>query len=159
MFGKGVDSQSKMVLKSDRLTYLIGLASEVTAAYVSNNTARSDEVSHLLSQVYRTLLGLEREGGTQNSDLKPAVPIADSVKPDYVICLEDGKKLKMLKRHLRTVYNLTPEGYREKWRLPADYPMVAPSYARKRSDLAKVYGLGQTFARMASPISQQKPEL
>jgi len=125
---------------------LLSLASEVAAAYVSNNSARSEDIPDLIAQIYRTLSCLSEGrsvGGGLGTALRPAVPIERSVTQDYIICLEDGKKLKMLKRHLRATYNLTPELYRERWRLPADYPMVAPSYARKRSHLAKANGLGQ----------------
>jgi predicted transcriptional regulator len=125
---------------------LLSLASEVAAAYVSNNSARSEDIPDLIAQIYRTLSCLSegRTVGGLGTALRPAVPIERSVTQDYIVCLEDGKKLKMLKRHLRATYNLTPELYRERWRLPADYPMVAPSYARKRSHLAKANGLGQS---------------
>lgn len=124
---------------------VLGLASEVVAAYVSNNSVSADEVPELLYQVYRTLTHLKQQrmpgaGGM----LEPAVPINESVTDDYLVCLEDGKRLKMLKRHLKAAYDLTPDQYRERWGLPVDYPMVAPNYAKKRSTLAKLNGLGQT---------------
>ena len=123
---------------------LLSLASEVVAAYVSNNTARSEEVAELILKVHGTLVGLAGRGESAYSQMavRPAVPIEHSVTQDYIVCLEDGRKMKMLKRHLRKGYNLTPEQYRERWNLPPDYPMVAPSYARKRSALAKMNGLG-----------------
>ena len=129
---------------------ILSLTSEVVAAYVSNNSTRSEEISGMILQIYRTLSGLAESGLMCRGNLpvnQPAVPIERSVTQDYIVCLEDGKKLKMLKRHLRTGYNLTPEQYRERWNLPADYPMVAPNYARKRSALAKMNGLGQTFIK------------
>lgn len=118
---------------------------EIVAAYVANNaTAREDMVA-LIQQVYKTLAHIEAPGTTLSSERpQPAVAIKKSVTPDYIVCLEDGKKLKMLRRHLNTAYNMTPEAYRERWGLPADYPMVAPNYAKQRSRLAKDIGLGTT---------------
>lgn len=117
------------------------LTTEIVAAYVSNNPVQSSELSNLIRNVHSTLTGLS---GSASSaiDVKPAIPVKKSVTDDYIICLEDGKKFKSLKRHLRAKYDMTPEEYREKWGLPYDYPMVAPSYARKRSKLAKEMGLG-----------------
>ncbi|MER2605243.1 MAG: MucR family transcriptional regulator [Siculibacillus sp.] len=130
---------------------LIELATEIVSAYVSNNTVPAAELSGLIAEVYaalqRTSSGVAPE--PMPEPLKPAVPVKKSVTPDYIVCLEDGKKFKSLKRHLRTQYNMTPEEYREKWGLPADYPMVAPNYAQARSDLAKKMGLGQQRRRGA----------
>ena len=122
----------------------IELASEIVSAYVSNNSVPAGDLPALISEVH---LALAKVGNGATEALaeapKPAVSIKKSVTPDYIICLEDGKKFKSLKRHLRTQYNMTPEQYREKWGLAPDYPMVAPNYAKARSDLAKEMGLGQ----------------
>ncbi|MFO1255916.1 MAG: MucR family transcriptional regulator [Sphingomonadaceae bacterium] len=122
---------------------LITLTSDIVAAHVSNNSVSVDEVPALISNVYGALAGLGGEAAIEEKLPEPAVSIRASIKPDYIVCLEDGKKLKMLKRHLMTHYNLTPEQYRARWNLPADYPMVAPNYAEKRRDLAKKIGLGR----------------
>jgi len=128
-------------------TDVLGLTAQIVSAHVSHNTVTSDALPALIQDVYRTLANVGRD--TVASDRpQPAVPIKKSVFPDHIICLEDGKKLKMLKRHLKTAYNMTPEQYRERWGLAADYPMVAPTYARHRSSLAKKIGLG-TKARVA----------
>ena len=113
---------------------------EIVSAYVSNNNVPTNQIADLIMSVHQTLMNL---GEMPPETLKPAVPIKQSVKPDYIVCLEDGKKLKMLKRHLRTSYNLSPEEYRKKWGLLDDYPMVAPKYAAQRSELAKKIGLGK----------------
>lgn len=119
-------------------------ATEIVAAYVSNNTMPGGDLPHLIQQVYKTLIHIDGAGTAVTADRpQPAVPIKKSVMPDYIVCLEDGKKLKMLKRHLKTAYNMSPEEYRERWGLPADYPMVAPNYAKQRSRLAKDIGLGK----------------
>ena len=127
---------------------LVELASEIVAAYVGNNPVAQSELPKLIGEVYRSLAGAVggQEVKEEPVELKPAVRPNKSVMPDYIICLEDGKKFKSLKRHLRTHYNLSPEQYREKWGLAADYPMVAPSYAKARSNLAKQMGLGQRRA-------------
>lgn len=123
---------------------LITLTSDIVAAHVSNNSVAVDEVPALISKVYGALAGLGQAAAPAPAEeLKPAVSIRASVKPDYIVCLEDGVKLKMLKRHLMTHYNMTPEQYRARWNLPADYPMVAPAYAEKRRELAKKIGLGR----------------
>lgn len=122
----------------------IELAADIVSAYVSNNSVPSGDLPSLINDVHSALLKVG--GGVAEAPAeapKPAIAVKKSVTPDYIICLEDGKKFKSLKRHLRTQYNMTPEQYREKWGLPADYPMVAPSYAKARSDLAKEMGLGQ----------------
>lgn len=123
---------------------ILKLAGEIVAAYVSNNPVPVGDLPGMIKSVHSTLGGLS--GNVQSETLtsqKPAVPVKKSVTADYVICLEDGKKLKMLKRYLRSNYNLTPEEYRAKWGLPADYPMVAPNYAAQRSEFAKKIGLGR----------------
>lgn len=120
----------------------IGLASDIVAAYVSNNKIAADELPGLLSDVFGVVSGLSEDGASYSHSREPAVPINKSVTPDFVICLEDGKKLKMLKRYLRTHYDMSPEDYRRKWGLPADYPMTAPNYAKHRSNVAKQIGLG-----------------
>ncbi len=122
----------------------IDLAADIVSAYVSNNTVAASELPSLISDVHSALLKVT--GGTTIAApeaLKPAVPAKKSITNEYLVCLEDGKKFKSLKRHLRTQYNMSPEDYREKWGLPADYPMVAPHYAQARSNLAKQMGLGQ----------------
>lgn len=121
---------------------LLALTTEIVSSYVSNNTLATNEIPSLIEQIYKTLANVNTEPGILADRPQPAVPIKKSVMPDYIICLEDGKKLKMLKRHLKTAYNMTPEQYRERWGLPSDYPMVAPNYARTRSKLAKDIGLG-----------------
>jgi predicted transcriptional regulator len=119
---------------------LLELTTEIVAAHVANNTVAASDMPQLIQDIYRTLSGLGSSAPTARP--QPAVPPKKSVFPDYIVCLEDGKKLKMLKRHLKTSYNMTPEQYRERWDLPADYPMVAPNYAKHRSHLAKTIGLG-----------------
>jgi len=131
-------------IQSDMTETLITLTSDIVAAHVSNNNVAVDEVPALISNVYGALAGLGKAPEVVETPPEPAVPIRSSVKPDYLVCLEDGKKMKMLKRHLMTHYNLTPEEYRQRWNLPADYPMVAPNYAEKRRELAKKIGLGRT---------------
>jgi predicted transcriptional regulator len=124
---------------------LLKLASDIVAAYVSNNPVPISELPAMIKSVHATLGGLDSGGGSDSLTLhKPAVPIKKSITPDYIVCLDDGKKLKMLKRYLRSNYNLSPEEYRIKWGLPADYPMVAPNYAAQRSEFAKKIGLGRT---------------
>jgi predicted transcriptional regulator len=125
-------------------TNLIEYASIIVQAYVGNNRASVSDVAALVRDVHATLAGLGRTGSEPAATtLKPAVPIKKSITPDYVVCLEDGKKLKMLKRYLRTRYKLTTDEYRAKWGLPADYPMVAPNYSTRRSEFAKKIGLGR----------------
>jgi predicted transcriptional regulator len=120
----------------------IELATEIVAAYVGNNSIQSSELPTLIRSVHESLIGLNSPEAV-SEEQKPAVPVRKSKTDDYLICLEDGKKFKSLKRHLRAKYDMSPEEYREKWNLPYDYPMVAPAYARQRSDLAKSMGLGQ----------------
>lgn len=123
---------------------LVELTADVVSAYVSNNTVVATDLPTVINDVYEALSKASAKALLPlKEELKPAVAIKKSVMPDYIICLEDGKKFKSLKRHLRTHYDLTPEEYREKWGLPHDYPMVAPNYAAARSALAKKMGLGQ----------------
>lgn len=129
--------------EKDGFTEVLELTTEIVAAHVGNNPIPASELPNLIQSVYRTLLTVGSEPPAAERP-KPAVPVKRSVFPDYIICLEDGKKLKMLKRHLKTAYDMTPEEYRERWGLPADYPMVAPNYAKHRSNLAKEIGLGTT---------------
>ena len=124
---------------------LLKLASDIIAAYVSNNPVPVSELPGMIKSVHSTLGGLASAGGSHSmTSQKPAVPVKKSITPEYIISLEDGKKLKMLKRYLRSNYNLSPEQYRAKWGLPADYPMVAPNYSAQRSEFAKKIGLGRT---------------
>lgn len=122
---------------------LITLTSDIVAAHVSNNSVNVEDLPSLITNVYGALSGLGTTEAVEQPKPEPAVSVRASVKPDYIVCLEDGKKLKMLKRHLMTHYNMTPEEYRQRWNLPADYPMVAPNYAEKRRELAKKIGLGR----------------
>ncbi|HCF24299.1 MULTISPECIES: MucR family transcriptional regulator [unclassified Novosphingobium] len=128
---------------ADTNEMLITLTSDIVAAHVSNNNVAVEDVAGLISNVFGALAGLGQAVVVEEKMPEPAVSIRSSIKPDFIVCLEDGKKLKMLKRHLMTHYNLTPDQYRARWNLPADYPMVAPSYAEKRRDLAKKIGLGR----------------
>ena len=130
-------------IQSDMSETLITLTSDIVAAHVSNNSVTVDDLPSLITNVYGALSGLGTASVVEEEKPEPAVSVRSSVKPDYIVCLEDGKKLKMLKRHLMTHYNMTPEEYRARWNLPADYPMVAPNYAEKRRELAKKIGLGR----------------
>ncbi|HEX8570488.1 MAG TPA: MucR family transcriptional regulator [Caulobacteraceae bacterium] len=123
---------------------IIEMTADIVSAFVSNNSVPSAELPILIQSVHRALSGVS--GGAEVQEAaprEPAVPVKKSVNPDFIVCLEDGRKFKSLKRHLRTKYNMSPEEYRSKWGLPKDYPMVAPNYAKARSDLAKQMGLGQ----------------
>lgn len=134
----------------NRRTELLKMTAEVVSAYASNNMLPPAQISEVINSVFMTFAGLEKAGPELKGEAqKPAVPIRKSVTPDYIICLEDGKKLKMLKRHLRSTYNMTPDEYRAKWNLPADYPMVAPNYAAQRSAFAKKIGLGRKTGQRA----------
>jgi predicted transcriptional regulator len=128
---------------------VLSLTAEIVAAHVSNNTVPLADLPALIQQVFHTLSTIGT-GEPQAPRPEPAVPVKKSVMPDYIVCLEDGKKLKMLKRHLKTAYNMTPEKYRERWGLPTDYPMVAPNYAKQRSQLARELGLGTKTKRRRS---------
>jgi predicted transcriptional regulator len=127
---------------TDNNADLLALTATIVSAHVSNNPVDASALGSLIQVVYKTLAGIGEEE-VPVEKLVPAVPIKKSVFADFIVCLEDGKKLKMLKRHLATSYNMTPEQYRERWGLPSDYPMVAPDYAAKRSELAKSIGLGR----------------
>jgi predicted transcriptional regulator len=120
---------------------VLGLTVQIVSAHVAHNAVASEALPSLIQEVYKTLAGVGKEPAEPEKP-QPAVPVKRSVFADYIICLEDGKRLKMLKRHLKTAYDMTPEQYRERWGLPPDYPMVAPNYARHRSTLAKKIGLG-----------------
>lgn len=130
------------MVEQPRSSELMALTTDIVASHVSNNTVAIADLPSLIQQVYAALSGLGNAPAAAATRPHPAVPIKKSVMPDYIVCLEDGKKLKMLKRHLKTRYNMSPEEYRERWGLPSDYPMVAPAYAQQRSDLAKKIGLG-----------------
>jgi predicted transcriptional regulator len=137
--------RTKKMPDADKISHedLLRMTSEVAAAYVSNNSLAAAQLPEVIRTIHASLAGLQAGAGAAEP-LTPAVPVKKSVHDDYIVCLEDGKKLKMLKRHLRTAYGLTPEEYRQKWGLPADYPMVAPNYAAQRSAFAKKIGLGRT---------------
>jgi predicted transcriptional regulator len=123
---------------------VLRMTADVVAAYLRRNQLPSAQIADIITAVYRSLERLGQAGpGVPPEGLRPAVPVRRSIHPDYLVCLEDGKKLKMLKRHLRATYSLTPEQYRSKWHLPPDYPMVAPAYAEERSAFAKKIGLGR----------------
>lgn len=125
---------------------ILNLTADIVSSHVANNRIESAEIPALIRQVYATLKSVGEHVG-QPERPQPSVPVKRSVTPEYIICLEDGKKLKMLKRHLMTAYSMTPEQYRDRWGLPPDYPMVAPNYANQRRDLAKKIGLGMARAK------------
>jgi predicted transcriptional regulator len=129
-------------------SHFIELTADIVSAYVSNNTVPASDIPALINQVHSALMQVSTgRSDAPGEPLKPAIPVKRSINPDYIVCLEDGKKFKSLKRHLRTQYNMTPEQYRDKWGLASDYPMVAPNYAAARSQLAKQMGLGQQRRR------------
>jgi predicted transcriptional regulator len=128
----------------------LSLTTDIVAAFVSNNSVPAEQLQDLLQNTFQTLSNLSGVPKDEEVQQKPAVPVRKSITDDYLICLEDGKKLKMLKRYLRTQYNMSPEDYRRKWNLPADYPMVAPNYAKRRSEFAKQIGLGTQGGRKAT---------
>jgi predicted transcriptional regulator len=133
---------------TDQAGDLLALTTEIVAAHVSNNTVAVGDLGQLINQVYQSLANIGSVPAVAPATRpQPAVSVKKSIQPDYRVCLEDGKKLKMLKRHLKTAYNMSPEAYRERWGLPNDYPMVAPNYARQRSRLAKEIGLGTRARR------------
>jgi len=137
------DNSVEKVAKDD----ILRMAVDVVAAYVSKNPLPAAQIPEIIQTVYSSLSNLDAGAPEVKPEApRPAVPVRKSVTPDYIICLEDGKKLKMLKRHLRTTYNMTPDEYRAKWGLAADYPMVAPNYASQRSEFAKKIGLGRKTA-------------
>jgi predicted transcriptional regulator len=143
----------KIMSESATSPNYIELCADIVSAYVSNNSVPAADLPSLLNSVYaaltKTAQGQQEEAKVE---LMPAVSVRKSVTPDYIICLEDGKKFKSLKRHLRSTYDMTPEQYRTKWNLPADYPMVAPNYAKARSELAKTMGLGQQRKKGKVPV-------
>jgi predicted transcriptional regulator len=144
---------------ADKITeeHLLRMTTDVVAAYVSNNNLPTAQLPDFIASIYASLRTLDhKQEGGESSALKPAVPIRKSITPDYLICLEDGKKLKMLKRHLRSTYGLTPDAYRAKWGLPSDYPMVAPNYAEQRSAFAKKIGLGRGGGRAGGRRAAKK---
>ena len=126
---------------------LLALTADIVAAHVSNNSVSVNDLPALIQNVHGALTGISGAVAKADAKLEPAVSVRASIKPDYIVCLEDGKKLKMLKRHLMTHYNMTPDDYRRKWGLSADYPMVAPNYAEQRRKLAKSIGLGTKRGR------------
>lgn len=137
----------EVVANAPRHQDLLRMTADITASYVAQNTVSAKQISTIVTNVFDTLSGIS--AGTLDkpeNKQKPAVAVRRSVTPDFIVCLEDGRRLKMLKRHLRTAYNLSPEEYRSRWGLPPDYPMVAPNYARRRSDFAKKMGLGRKSA-------------
>jgi predicted transcriptional regulator len=140
----GVNASTAAALSEARGAQLVELSADIVSAYVSHNALSATDLPKLISTVHAALIGL---GGVAEPEpaveLRPAVPVKKSITPDYLICLEDGKKFKSLKRHLRTEYDMSPEEYRSKWGLPPDYPMVAPTYSEARSRLAKTIGLGR----------------
>ncbi|MEM8936728.1 MAG: MucR family transcriptional regulator [Pseudomonadota bacterium] len=134
----------------------ITLATDIVAAYVANNKLTPDELPGLLEEVHGAIAALANGDQLFSATREPAVAISKSITPDYVICLEDGKKLKMLKRYLRTHYSMSPDDYRRKWGLPADYPMVAPNYAKRRSQFAKAIGLGTATTNSGKAPAKRK---
>ena len=139
--GSGNDVEKKEVLR---------MATEIIASYVSRNQTPSAELPELINTVFESLNNISSPSQLIENKQKPAVAIRRSITPDFIICLEDGQKLKMLKRYLRTNYSMTPEEYRTKWNLPHDYPMVSPNYAKKRSEFAKNIGLGKSGKKSSS---------
>ena len=128
---------------SDDKAFLMELTAQIVAARANESDLNAKDINHIYKEIYMGLTAIAADGDFTHDIPKPAVPIEDSIQHDYLVCLEDGKKMKMMRRYLRTSYNMTPEEYREKWGLPSDYPMTAPSYAKKRSSLAKDIGLGK----------------
>ncbi len=136
---------------------ILALTAQIVSAHVSNNTVASENLSALIRQVHQALATVG-QAAPEPEKLQPAVPVKRSVFPDYIVCLEDGKKLKMLKRHLQSAYNMTPDAYRERWGLPPDYPMVAPNYAERRSALARQIGLGRKDGGRPPAEEEAAPE-
>ncbi|MEM7524230.1 MAG: MucR family transcriptional regulator [Pseudomonadota bacterium] len=130
---------------------LLALTSEIVSSHVANNAVNQNDMTTMITSVFATLDGLSKPQPDPVEELAPAVPIKKSVTDENLVCLEDGKKLKMLKRHLKTAFDMTPDEYRARWGLPRDYPMVAPAYARKRQELAKKIGLGRKPAAKPAP--------
>jgi len=149
-------------MTNDHSTDLLEMTADIVAAHVASNNVSVNDLPFLISSVHGALAGLGSPAAEPEAKQEPAVSIRSSVKPDYIVCLEDGKKLKMLKRHLMTSYQMTPADYRAKWNLPADYPMVAPNYAEQRRSLALTIGLGRkpvapAPAPVAAPKAARKP--
>ena len=142
----GTTEENTVMSDAAKDAHILGLTAQIVSAHVANNTVQPDALPGLIQSVFKTLAAAGKES-PEPVKLEPAVPIKRSVFADHIVCLEDGKKLKMLKRHLRTAYGLSPEEYRAKWGLPADYPMVAPNYAAQRSAFAKKIGLGRGRSR------------
>ena len=138
---------------------ILKMATDIVAAYVENPDLRSDEIPSIIQSVHRALNTTEQGTGGSRKIQNPAVTVKKLIPPDYIICLEDGRKLKMLKRHLRTALDMTPEEYRAKWGMPLDYPMVAPKYAKKRSEFAKQVGLGQQKKAAAKRLNRSPRHL
>ncbi|MCH7806484.1 MAG: MucR family transcriptional regulator [Proteobacteria bacterium] len=137
-------SENKLKMpRNEKNVDLLELTAKVVANHLSNNAVDVKDIPGLIRQVYKTMEQLNGSNASLTPSARPAVPIKDSIKPDYIVCLEDGKRLKMLKRYLRTKYQLSPEDYKKRWGLPPDYPLVAPNYALKRQQLAKSIGLGR----------------
>lgn len=145
--------------ENDMNETLITLTSDIVAAHLSNNSVSVDDVPALITSIYGALAGLGQDVVVPEVLPEPAVSIRASIKPDYIVCLEDGKKLKMLKRHLMTHYNLTPDQYRARWGLASNYPMVAPNYAEKRRELAKKIGLGRKPGQKRGRPAKPKPKV
>jgi predicted transcriptional regulator len=140
----GEDEELAVTGKGDAMR----MTADIVASFVANNKLSAEELTDLIRSVHRTLSGLSAGAADKTQERpKPAAPINKSVQHDYIVCLEDGKKLKMLKRYLRSTYNMSPDEYRKRWGLPADYPMVAPAYAARRSEFAKKIGLGKGVRR------------
>ncbi len=147
------ESAPEIVSRDD----VLRMAVDVVAAYLSNNTMPAGGVPEVINTVFESLSAADAAAaGGRTEPQKPAVPVRRSVTPEFIICLEDGKKLKMLKRHLRTAFDMTPEEYRAKWNLLPDYPMVAPNYAKKRSEFAKKIGLGRKTTRKGKRRRKRK---
>jgi predicted transcriptional regulator len=140
----------------DEKSELIEMTADIVSAYVGNNSIATADLPSLIQSIHRALTGVAGGGEAEAvAPKEPAVPLKRSITPDFLVCLEDGRKFKSLKRHLRTKYNMSPEEYRAKWNLPKDYPMVAPNYARARSELAKQMGLGQGGRKPAKRVAKR----
>jgi predicted transcriptional regulator len=145
-------------LMSETLTAkeVVTCTADVTSAYFASHEVEVDAIPEVVKKIFMVLLEISRDANNMKHRpaLTPAVPVEDSIHEDYIVCLEDGKKLQMLKRHLNTVYGMTPEQYKERWGLPPDYPVVSPSYARRRSDIARMTGLGSNGRKKLIAVNQ-----
>lgn len=151
-------AETPEVLQSESVTTPVALTAQIVAAFLSNNAVAIADLPNVIQSVHRALVGTTAPASTPAEEKPvPAIPIKKSVTPDYIVCLEDGKKLKMLKRHIFSTYGLTPDAYRTKWDLPPDYPMTAPNYAAQRSELAKSAGLGRKPAPVAEAAPPKRP--